>query len=58
RASANGDPTCLAVFHLPQMNAFNGELTAIVQSEEETGNIMVEATAKGLKTGRMEIEVR
>jgi beta-galactosidase len=40
------------------MNAFNGELTAIVQSEEETGNIMVEATAKGLKTGRMEIEVR
>jgi beta-galactosidase len=39
------------------MNAFNGELTAIVQSEEETGNIIVEAKAKGLKTGRIEIGV-
>ena len=33
RASANGDPTCLELFHLPQMSLFNGQLTTIVQSE-------------------------
>lgn len=36
KASANGDPTCLDLFHLPQMHAFNGMLTAIVQAGEKT----------------------
>lgn len=53
RASANGDPTCLDVFHLPQMHAFGGQLTALVQSAETPGEIVFQATAKGLKTARL-----
>lgn len=53
RAAANGDPTCLDLFHLPQMHAFNGELTAIVQSKEQAGEIRVEAKAKGLTPGKI-----
>ena len=52
RASANGDPTCLDVFHLPQMHAFGGQLTALVQSAETPGRLFF-ATAKGLKTARL-----
>lgn len=37
RASANGDPTCLDLFHKPEMHAFGGMLTVIVQSGEKTG---------------------
>lgn len=58
KASANGDPTCLEMFHLPQMSAFNGQLTSIVQSGKENGKIIFEAKAKGLKTGKIEIEVK
>ncbi len=32
RAAANGDPTCLDIFHEPRMHAFNGMLTVILQS--------------------------
>lgn len=35
RASANGDPTCLDLFHKPEMHAFGGMLTVIVQSGEK-----------------------
>lgn len=51
RASANGDPTCLDLFHKPEMHAFGGMLTVIVQSGEKTGEIELQATAKGIKTG-------
>lgn len=57
RTSANGDPTSLDLFHLPQMHAFNGQLTSIVQSGENTGTLIFEAKAKGLKSGRIEITV-
>lgn len=50
RASANGDPTCLDIFHLPKMHAFNGQLTAIVQSNGETGNISFKVGGKGLQS--------
>lgn len=53
RAAANGDPTSLDLFHLPRMHAFNGELTTIVQSKEQAGEIIVEAKAKGLSPGRI-----
>lgn len=46
RASANGDPTCLDLFHKPEMHAFGGMLTVIVQSGEKTGEIELQATAK------------
>ena len=58
RAAANGDPTCLDLFHLPQMHAFSGQLTAIVQAGEKAGIISLEAKAKGLKSGKINIEVR
>lgn len=57
RASANGDPTCLELFHLPQMSAFNGQLTSIVQAGEQMGKLVFQAKAKGLKTANLEIMV-
>lgn len=49
RAAANGDATCIKMFHEPEMPLFHGMLTAIVQSGEKPGNITFEATAAGLK---------
>lgn len=53
RAAANGDATSLDLFHLPKMPAFSGQLTAIVQSTEQSGEIVFEARAKGLRTGKI-----
>lgn len=58
RAAANGDPTSLDLFHLPQMPLFNGQLTAIAQAAEENGKLIFEAKAKGLKTATIEIDVK
>ena len=58
RASANGDPTCLDLFHKPEMHAFGGMLTVILQSGEKTGEIELQATAKGIKTGTIRIPVK
>lgn len=55
RAAANGDPTSLDLFHRPQMPAFNGQLTAIVQSDENGGKIVFEATASDLKPATVTI---
>ena len=49
----DGDATSLDLFHLPKMPAFNGQLTAIVQSTEQSGEIVFEAKAKGLRTGKI-----
>lgn len=57
-ASANGDPTCLDLFHLPQMHAFNGMLTVIVQAGETAGNLELQVSAKGLKTARLVLSVQ
>jgi beta-galactosidase len=57
KVTANGDPTCLDPFHVPQMHAFNGQLTAIVQATKNSGKIILEARAKGLKTETIEIDV-
>lgn len=56
RAAANGDATCLDLFHLPRMHAFSGQLTAIVQTSEQTGEIVLEAKASGLKTGKISLK--
>lgn len=58
RAGANGDPACLDLFHLPQMHAFNGMMTAIVQSSDNAGKIVLEVTSKGLKKATLVIESR
>jgi beta-galactosidase len=58
KASANGDPTSLDMFHLPRMPLFGGQLTTIVQAGEQTGEIILEAKAKGIKTSRLTIRTR
>ena len=57
KASANGDPTCLDLFHKPQMHAFNGMLTVIVQAGEKPGKIRLRASANGVKAGELVIPV-
>jgi beta-galactosidase len=56
RAGANGDPTSLELFHVPQMHIFSGMMTAIVQSSETPGTITLTATAKGLKSATISIK--
>lgn len=58
RASANGDPTCLDLFHLPQMHLFSGKLTAIVQADEEPGSVTLTASAEGVESGKITIKSR
>ena len=57
RAAANGDATCLDLFHLPQMHLFSGKLSAIVEAGEEPGRLTFKASAKGLKGASIEIPV-
>ena len=49
KAVANGDPTCLEPFQQPGMHLFSGQLTAIVQSGDTPGEIVVEVEAKGVR---------
>lgn len=58
RAAANGDPTCLDLFHLPQMHLFSGKLTAIVQASEEAGSVTFTASAEGLKPASLTIATK
>ena len=55
RAGANGDPTSLDLFHLPKMHAFSGMLTAIVQTNETAGEIILTAKAGGVKVGSIRL---
>ena len=55
RAGANGDPTSLESFQAPHMKVFSGMMTAIVSSTEEAGEIILEATSKGLKKAEISI---
>ena len=42
-------------FHEPQMKVFSGMMTAIVQSNDTPGKIVLTAKSKGLKTAKIEI---
>ncbi len=53
RAAGNGDATCLDLFHLPQHHLFAGQCTAIVQLNGTKGSMTLEASAKGLKSGKL-----
>lgn len=57
RASANGDPTCLDIFHEPKMHAFGGKLTVIVQAGESPGNVTLKVNAKGLQSASLTLPV-
>lgn len=58
KAGANGDPTCLEAFHLPQMHLFNGQMMAIIAETGEQGKIVVKASAKGLKPAEIQLDVK
>ena len=55
RAGANGNPISLEPFHEPQMEVFSGMMTAIVQSNDTPGKIVLTAKSNGLKTAKIEI---
>ena len=58
RAAANGDPTCLDLFHEPAMHAFSGKLSVLVQSGGKPGRLVLEVSAPGLRKGRISLPVR
>ena len=58
RASANGDPTCLDLFHQPQMHAFHDALTVILQAGETPGDAILKVSGKGLRSATVHIQVR
>lgn len=58
RATANGDPTSLRLFHEPVMDLFSGAATAIVQASEEPGEVTFTATAKGVRPATITIPVK
>lgn len=57
RATANGDPTSLRLFHLPEMDLFSGAATAIVQAGEKPGTVTLTVTAEGLQPATITIPV-
>ena len=56
RAGANGNSVSLELFHEPKMQVFNGMMTAIVQTNGEPGDIVLTASGKGLKAGKIIIK--
>ena len=56
KAVCNGDATSLELFHLPTMKLFSGKLVVLVQSTNETGEIELLVSGKGLKTGKIKLK--
>ncbi|WP_308990789.1 glycoside hydrolase family 2 TIM barrel-domain containing protein [Mariniflexile litorale] len=55
RAACNGDATSLEIFHKPTMKLFSGKLVVIIQSTNETGNIELLVSGKGLQNGKLNL---
>lgn len=55
KAVANGNAASLESFQTPEMKLFSGQLTVLVQSLEKGGTITLEATAKGVRSGKITI---
>ena len=53
RAGANGNPISLEPFHEPEMKVFSGMMTAIVESTDTPGEIVLTARSKGLKSAKV-----
>lgn len=56
RAVANGNPASLESFQQPAMKLFSGQLTAIVESGEKSGEIVFQATAPGVKGATLRLK--
>ena len=52
----NGSPTNINPTKLPKIRAFSGLCSAIAQSNEEAGSIIITATSESLKNGVLEIK--
>lgn len=57
RATANGDPTSLRSFQMPEMDLFAGAATAIVQSAATPGAVTLTVSAKGVRPASITIPV-
>ena len=55
KAVCNGDATSLEQFHLPTMKLFSGKLVVLVQSNPQSGKIVLEVKGKGLQTAKTTI---
>ena len=58
RAAANGDPTCLDIFHKPCMHAFGGMLTLIVQAGDHSGSATVTVKGDRLRSAEIVLQVK
>ena len=58
RASANGDPTCVYLFHEPKMPLFSGQLTALVQAAKKGGKVTFTASAEGVESASITLKVK
>lgn len=56
KAAANGNPASLESFQATHMKLFSGQLTAIVQANDKSGEIVFEANAKGVKGAKIIIK--
>lgn len=56
RAGANGNSVSLELFHEPRMKVFSGMMTAIVESNDTPGTIILTARSKGLKSAKIVIK--
>lgn len=54
----NGNPADVSSFQLPQKKVFHGRGLVIIRPNGKSGKITLEATAKGLKSGQIEISSR
>ena len=55
KAVANGDPTCLELFHKPHMHLFSGKLTVVVERTGLGGRGTVVLKSKGIKSKKIRI---
>ena len=58
KAAANGNAASIDLFHLPEMHLFSGRLVAIVEAGELPGNIQLQATMKGVRSGTIDIRTQ
>ncbi|WP_394369265.1 beta-galactosidase GalB [Bacteroides nordii] len=55
-AGANGNPASLESFQIPRMKVFSGMMTAVIQTTDKAGAIVLEATGSGLKKATLTVE--
>lgn len=54
----NGDPTSHASFKIPQRNAFHGLALVVVRGKNKKGKAVVTATADGLQSATIDIQLK